>query len=195
MPFYVDNTMLRKFKCTMAAWLRFGQHRTVTTERAEWLAGKAAHRALAAYFRGSTREYAMGLFGVVYEDWAREHEAAIDERLRFGNTQTILNQWIFAHPLDKLGVTIEPDLVEVPFEAPLDEHGDIVYIGRIDMVPIAHGHYTVWENKTTGRVNDYWTRQWRSDSQGSGYVYGARYGLVNGKALALDVHDYMINAI
>lgn len=200
-PFICDNSMLSSlFTCTTKAWIRYGQHLTTKDQRAELLSGQAGHAALAVYHTTGDRQRARLAFDDIYRAWGSSNVDP-NERLAYHNTSTILNQFLLAHPIvngvhDRAWV-YQPDtnLVEVPFEVALDDHGDFLFIGRIDLIAHYNGHFVVNENKFTGRISDDWKRTFRNDSQLSGYFYGCKYGLVGGKALNLPIMGGFVTAI
>lgn len=200
-PFTVDNSMLSSlFTCTTKAWLRYGQHLTTKDERAELLSGSAGHAALETYHRTGDKAQAMAAFDTLYRDWGTSNVDP-NERLAYHNTHTILNEFLRAHPIVN-GIHQKPwpyqpidGLVEVPFEVALDDHGDFLFIGRIDAVAQYNQHYVVNENKFTGRVSEDWKRTFRNDSQLSGYFYGCKYGKVGGQTLNLPVMGGFVTAI
>lgn len=200
-PFTCDNSMLSSlFTCTTKAWIRYGQHLTTKDQRAELLSGQAGHAALATYHTTGDRTLAIQAFDALYYDWGRSNVDP-NERLAYHNVKTILDQFLIQHPIhngvhDRAWV-YQPDtsLVEVPFEVALDDNGDFLFIGRIDLVAHYNGHFVVNENKFTGRIAEDWKRTFRNDSQLSGYFYGCKYGLVGGKALNLPIMGGFVTAI
>lgn len=200
-PFVCDNSMLSSlFTCTTKAWIRYGQHLTTKDQRAELLSGQAGHAALATYHNTGDRLAALKDFDTLYRDWGSSNVDP-NERLAYHNTYTIVDQFLLNHPIHA-GVhhkswLYQPiaGLIEVPFEVALDDHGDFLFIGRIDLVAQYNQHYVVNENKFTGRIAEDWKRTFRNDSQLSGYFYGCKYGLVGGKALNLPIMGGFVTAI
>ncbi len=193
--FYVDNSTLSTFaNCSFKAWLRYLQHLTTKEERAELLSGTAGHEALAYHYRGRSINDSLSEFSLQYQSWAVANVMA-GERLAWSNVYPILTYWIQTHQVEKLPYRVDPSLVEVPFEVALDEHGDYILIGRIDLIPTMGNAYYILDHKFTGKVSGYWSGQFRMGSQPSSYCYGARHGLVNGKPLNLPVAGALINAI
>jgi len=200
-PFVVDNSMLSAlFTCTTKAWVRYGQHLTTTDQRAELLSGQAGHAALAMYHTTGDRIRALMAYDDLYRAWGSSNVDP-NERLSYHNTYTILKQFLQNHPIHN-GVhdrswMYQPitGLVEVPFEVALDDHGDFLFIGRIDVVGQYNQHYIVNENKFTGRIAEDWKRTFRNDSQLSGYFYGCKYGLVGGQSLNLPIMGGFVTAI
>jgi hypothetical protein len=125
--------------------------------------------------------------------------------LAFHNTRTILRQFLHNHPIipGPAGPAHSqawpyqplPGLIEVPFEVALDDHGDYIFMGRIDVVAQYNRGYVVNENKFTGRISEDWKAKFRTDSQLSGYFFGCKYGLVGGKALNLPIVGGFVTAI
>lgn len=196
-PFIVDNSMLRSsFTCTMQAWTRYGQHLTSQDQRAELLSGSAGHAALETYHKTHAIQPALEAFDALYRDWGSANVEP-DERLAYHNVRAILEQFLLKHHSGAEPWRYVPDVnyIEVPFEVALDDHGDFLFIGRIDLVGTYNGHYVVNENKFTGWIDEEWKRGFRLDSQLSGYFYGCKYGKVNGQVLNLPIMGGFVTAI
>ena len=145
MPFYIDNSTLSAlYSCTSKAWIRYGQHLTTSDERAELLSGQAGHAALAAYHMGGSIDEALNTFDVIYRLWASSNVDPND-RLAFHNTRSILKRFLEEHPyFTAVSGQRKPSakwpyvplegMIEVPFEVPLDDHGDYIFMGRIDLI-------------------------------------------------------------
>ena len=192
---YIDNSTLSSTAhCDFKVWTRYQQHLTTPEERAELLSGKAGHAALASFFTGWSSGKAILVFDAQYREWA-EANVSHDDRLSWPNVRAILFNWMIAHPKASLPYSIVENQVEVSFEVPLDENGDIIFIGRIDAVISAYGALHPMENKFTGNVSNYWAAQWALASQGSGYCYALRWGKVNGQVLGVMTNDFYVNAI
>lgn len=175
-PFYVDNTMLKTTQCSLQAWLRHVKKRTTTVERAELLVGQAIHQALEHHFKGESPDACMAVFLERYERWSRINTDP-EDRLDVGNVGQIFRYWLETRPLGQIPFTPIPEMIEVSFEAPLDEHGEIIFCGNIDLGAIDHAGPVIVEHKTTGRVSNEWTNKWMLDSQLSGYLFGVREGI------------------
>lgn len=196
-PFTVDNSMLSAFlTCTSKGWIRYGQHLTTAVERAELLSGKAGHTLLEALHRGVGARMAMAAFSQEYQTFGSQYVDP-NERLAYHNVATILETFLDRMPSGSLEwrYTPHPDYIEVPFEVNLDEHGDFLYIGRIDLIGTYLNHYIVNENKFTGRISEDWKGTFRNDSQLSGYIYACRHGLIQGQPLHLPVMGAFVTAI
>ena len=173
-PFYLDNSTLKPVAtCSTQAWLRYWLGYTSPEERAELKSGSAAHEAEAVYFRGGSGADALATYEREYREWS-DANVAPDHRLTWENTSKILAYWFETHPRASLPFTIKPDLVEIGFAFPLTD--DIVFCGRID--DVAQGRddraWYVVENKHTGRISPDWIKQYRMDSQLSGYIWAAQ---------------------
>lgn len=176
-PLYIDNSTLRTLAaCDMAAWTRYGQHRTTIESRAELKSGQAAAEAFAA-FRRSGLDPTTGIvaFDAAYQDWSQKHVPRGD-RLEWANCREILWQYFLGNTADRpQRITYYPDLIEMPFELPLSDEGDIILTGRMDaLCTWESGDLIVSDDKTTGSLSDYWAKKWRTDSGQSGYVWAAR---------------------
>lgn len=176
-PIYIDNSTLRTLaSCEMAAWTRYGMHRTTVESRAELMSGASAAKGFAA-FRRAGLDSAAGLaaFDLAYQDWSTRNVPRGD-RLEWENCRQILWQYFSASTPDKpQRFTVHPDWIEQPFELPLSDEGDVVLIGRPDAVGTwESGDLIVLDDKTTGNLSDYWAKKWRTDSGQSGYVWAMR---------------------
>jgi len=170
-PIVVDNTILSMTaKCSTLAVTRGVLGYTAKEESANLRAGSACHACWATYFRGGTADEALAALAACddFEVWAGEHVEATD-RLAFGNVSRIMRRWIETHPRERLPFVIDADKVEVYFESPLTDEGDIVYCGIMDALGQYNGAYYNIENKTTGRLDQSWLRAQRMSAQISGY--------------------------
>lgn len=176
-PLYVDNSTLRTLAaCDMAAWTRYGMHRTTIESRKELMSGSAAAEGFAA-FRRAGLDPAAGIaaFDAAYMDWSNKHVPRGD-RLEWENCRNIMWQYFLGNTADKpQRFTPHPDKIELAFELPLSDEGDVVLTGRIDALGTwESGDMIVEDDKTTGSLSDYWAKKWRTDSGQSGYVWAAR---------------------
>lgn len=176
-PLYIDNSILSTFmSCDMEGWLRYGLHLTTNEERADRLAGQITASVLAKFRTTWDREVSLKLFESRYKDWAN-HNVSRGDRLEYTNCYDILDQYMRQNTPDRqlrFQVT-DPPLVEVPFELPLSDEGDIIYMGRCDLIPLWEtGDYVVLDDKTTGKLSSYWAKKWVMDSGQSGYVWAMR---------------------
>lgn len=188
---YVDNTILSCVNtCDLKAGLRHVLSLTTTDERLELSAGSAVHEALAVWHRGEGSTNALIRFDAEYKEVGSK--VSSEERLSFSNVRRCLVRMFTHFQNNALPYTVQKDLVEVPFEAPLDEHGDVMVVGRIDQVVAYQGRLVIGENKTTGSLSGYWKDKWPMSSQLSTYVYGGQHGLVDGKPLGLPVEEALV---
>lgn len=197
MPFYVDNSMLRaRYTCSSKVWTRYIQHLTTNDERAELLSGKAGHAAIEAIHKGGTVDQGMKAFDDLYKTWGSQNVDP-NHRLYYRNVRTIVLKTLEKLAYDPHALPYKPikDLVEVPFEVPLDEHGEIIYMGAIDVVGQYSAGIITNENKFTGRISEDWVRSFRGDSQLSGYIYALKHGKVGGKLLNQDVMGAFVTAV
>ncbi len=180
------STLSAVARCGTEAGLRYALGWTAFEDNAPMRAGSAAHEALAAWFRGES--------GVLdlndYEVWASE-TVATGDRLHPTNVRRILARWFEINPPSALPFVVpSPDLVEVGFSVPLDDAGEVQFVGRMDA--LGHGHQGEWyviEHKTTGRMDETFRRRIRSSAQVSGYTYAAQVHLKR------PVVGVMVNAI
>lgn len=176
-PLFVDNSTLRTLAaCDMAAWTRYGQHLTTAESRAELQSGSAAAEGFAAFRRsGLDPEAGLAAFDAAYQEWATKNVPRGD-RLEWANCREILWQYFIANTADKpQRFQAHADKIELAFELPLSDEGDIILTGRIDALGTwESGDMIVLDDKTTGNLSDYWAKKWRTDSGQSGYVWAAR---------------------
>lgn len=191
-PLFLDNSTLKAVaRCSTEVFLRYQHDQTTPDERATLKSGTAIHAALAAHLRGDGFTAAMDALSDEYEDWAKENVADGD-RLSWSNVEAVASAWLIGHPLADLPFRVtDPSFVEVGFAEPLDDAGEFVFCGRLDGFGErrADGQPCVIEHKSTGMISADWLRQFRKDSQVSGYVWGAQ------QHLGQRVVDVYINAI
>lgn len=194
MSLWIDNTILSAVQtCDLKAGLRYGLGLTTGEPRLELDAGSAIHASLASWHRGEGVSQAMQVLKDAYETAGKR--VAVEDRLSYHNVRRVMQRFYTYFQQNPLPYTVRPDLVEVTFEAPLDEHGDILIVGRLDQVETYQGRLVVGENKTGGSLNDWWEEEWPMSSQLTTYVYGARYGQVGGKPLGLPVEECYLTGI
>ena len=188
---FVDNTILSSVNtCDLKAALRHVLHLTSGDERLELSAGTAVHEALATWHRGHGVSQALTDFDTLYKPAGTK--VSVEDRLSFSNVRRTLSRFLSYYSQYPVPYQVQPDLVEVTFEAPLDEHGDYRIIGRIDQVETYQGRLVIGENKTTGSLSGWWKDKWPMASQLTTYVYGGKYGLVDGKPLGLPVEEALV---
>lgn len=191
---YVDNSTLSALvSCSTRAMLRYGYNVVPANYvNVPMQAGIAMHAAMEAYYchdaqatqDASDAAIAAFLNGP-YPAFARDNVEAGD-RYDTENLIDVLNSWFEQKPLNALPYIIKPDLIEIPFDAPIsDSDSSIRFVGRIDAIVEAKTHLDalrpeakpmrfVLDNKTTGQRQLAWNRQWRMSSQLSGYIYAAQ---------------------
>ena len=217
---YVDNTTLRAAaRCDTELVLRHGLDYTTSDEAPQLECGIATHEILADHLKGRDANYCLAKYELLYrgysEDIGLENPEHKFHRLSWTNTDKILKEWLERHPLSSFSFLVNPKLVEVGFQIPLDNecvcghqqgehHLEIcvhcpctsyrpafVFCGRLDAIVQAqhdNGLY-VLDHKTTGRIADYWTEKFRKDSQMTGYVWAAQ------KTLGQPIIGVFINGI
>ncbi len=172
---YIDNSTLRTVAaCDTEAVLRHVHDLTSPEEIAVLKSGTDAHEALRHHFAGATITQAVYAFSRRYKSWSEENVPSDGylARLQHNNLARILETWFENHPLDALPFTVRPKMVEIPFQFPLDEHGDIIYTGAMDLVVKDQDvDFAPVDHKTTGRISADWVSNFRNDSQFSGYMW------------------------
>jgi PD-(D/E)XK nuclease superfamily len=191
MSLFVDNTILSKVaKCTSAAVLGHVHHRVASEESAPAFSGQKAHEAMAHYFMGHPIEECLTIFEKGYKEWSDEN--VIDgDRLGWRNMQELLEIWMKQHPIDNLPYKVPSfEHVEVGFKQPLDEHGDYVLTGRMDLaVHDSAMQLCPLDHKFRGQITADWVRGFRLASQMTGYMW------VCGKVYDKPVLKGYVNAI
>lgn len=136
------------------------------------MAGSAGHESLAHYFRTGKVKEALEVLEAEYREWSEE-EVSPEDRLSWQNVLKVQTAWFDEHPINKLPFEIDPDLIEIGFACPLTEDGKIVFIGKMDGLvrSVEDRKWYLLENKFTGRVSPAWMRQFKVDSQLSGYTW------------------------
>ena len=98
----------------------------------------------------------------------------IHPRLAKDRVLDIFKLWLSDYNIDSLPWTVQPDMVEIPFQIPLTD--SIVYCGVIDQIGVMKntGNFVVIDIKTTRQINQRWLRKFSLDTQVSGYLYAAK---------------------
>jgi len=178
---YADNSATAAFAaCKTKAIVRYGLGYTSIAESVSMAVGRAAHAALDTYLRGGATEKAqksaMGRYLVEYTNHVEGGEE-IEERLSLENTSTVLEKWFEAHREDQLLFYLDSADFEQDVAVKLDDGicPEITFLGRLDgIAKLKHnGKWCVIEHKTTGFVNSYWSSQWHTSSQLTGYMWAA----------------------
>jgi hypothetical protein len=178
-PIYVDNSILCKTAvCDTATVIRYILGLTVTEERANLLSGTAGHEAMAVYFRTGDKDLALAKFDEYYRDWALANLAP-EHGKSYENCYACISTWFENHPIDKLPFRIIPDWIEIGFSFPLTDDGSIVFVGRIDAIvqELDNDHLRILDHKFPGRVDGMFAKQYRMDSQFSGYIWAGQQQL------------------
>jgi PD-(D/E)XK nuclease superfamily protein len=224
---YVDNSTLRAVaECDTRGVLRHVLGYTVQEEAHALEVGTAAHEVLADYLGGKPAAYCTRKFGLLYQPYSDLHVLGrLDSpsapnpyyRLSYENVSLILNEWFETHSLASFPFLVNPKMIEVGFEIPLDDecvcgHSEsahrpgcqwrgkcgctdyrpaFVMWGRLDAIVQANHDRSLYvlDHKTTGRLTPYWTEKFRNDSQMTGYVWAAQ------RTLGQHIVGVFINAI
>ena len=168
--FRVSNSALEaSATCSTLALLRYGYQVIPIEDVFPIQVGTAIHAALAVLYRTGDKQaafiallntYPKGLPPKANYEW--------------DNVSCIMTHYIDAVVLPYF---ISPDLVELWFEQVLheDEEGTIVLCGRIDALPQDNTTQSLWvmDNKSTGKITDWWLKKFRMGSQLTGYTWAA----------------------
>lgn len=176
MALYIDNSTLKAVaRCDMEAIMRYGLDYTSVEEQAVLKSGTAGHECLAVYFRTGDKDAALAMLDLLYKDWADANVLEAGHRLTHVNVRRICELWMEKHPINALPFRIpSAAFIEVGFQYPLDEHGDIIFTGRMDIVvQDGDGDTAPCDNKFTWKIDARWLRAFRNDSQMTGYMWAA----------------------
>ena len=190
-PLYVDNSILTKVAvCDTASVIRYVLGMTTWEERATFLVGTAGHEAMAQFFKGYGKDAAMDKFDELYRDWATANVPPEYAR-SYENAYKCISVWFDNHPLDRLPFRVIPEWVEIGFSYPLVPDGSIVYVGRIDAIvqELNSDALRILDHKFTARLDGAFARNFRMDSQFSGYIWSGQ------QQLAAPVDGGFVNAI
>lgn len=168
----VDNSTLRAVaRCTTEALWRYHLDYAPIEEGMPLLVGSAVHSALDMYFKNEGDvKLAIGTLNQEYKDFPSQPPDG--DRLTYNNVSAILTQWFAEHPLDRLPWVMDGASFESTFAVEVEDT-DITFCGRLDGI-VRHrtdGRWYVLEHKTTSRVTSYWTKQFQSSSQITGYIW------------------------
>lgn len=204
---YVDNSLLRTVQCETRVAARHGWGYTSAEEAIAAFCGQCVHETLAAHLKGEPIEHCLKLLELMYRGYSDQH-IPLDRRhrfyrLRWENVNAIIHEWLVRNPKSTLPFGVNPKLVEVGFQVPLNDecvcgHGErhhrrggcqwrdkcgcdaflhaFIFYGRYDALVTAEHDNSLYvlDHKTTGRLTPYKVDEYRSDSQMSGYVWAAR---------------------
>lgn len=183
---YVDNTTLTTWKaCKTRAMIRYGYNLApVEYLNTPMMAGIALHKAIESYYMFNDKEAAINTFLAEYTAYARQHIEDPEDRYNINNMARVIDSWAERNQPHMLPYTIEPDLVEIPFDVPLsDIDSSIRFVGRIDALvdkkdqpdrPDRKPLRLVLDNKSTGKHPIAFFKQFHMSSQLSGYVFAAK---------------------
>lgn len=178
-------------RCSQEAWLRYAMGQTSIEEQAPLLAGSAAHSAVALHWKGRSLPVALAAFDSQYREWAEENVGS-EDKLSYANTRRILRRYLKKNPVSKLPFRILPETIETRFRVPLDDAGEFLFAGQIDVGACewedAEDVFPV-DTKTTGSISEFFKERWWMDSQLTGYMWA--FSVLHGRKVR---HAY-INAI
>lgn len=143
------------------------------------MAGKAAHASLASYFTsGGNRIGAMNELKAQYEEWAMNNVPP-DDRLSWENIYTIMDEYYIDHPIQRFPFLPVEESAERGTIVKLIEGID--YFALLDLAGYekAVGGQYVIDHKTTGRITEWWAKQFRIGSQLTGYMWSMQVATGN----------------
>ena len=173
----VSNSSLKTATtCETKLVLEYVQGFSGESESAMSRAGSDLHSAWAKYFTGHSVKTCMKHFEDQYEMWSLDPQHYIEERLAYDNVAANLRQWFARNPWARLPFDPDPELVELTVEQPLDEHGDILVVMVLDLLPREKGGdgFVVVDHKSTKAVTEWYEKKFVNDSQPTTYIWGAR---------------------
>jgi hypothetical protein len=137
--------------------------------------GTAVHKGLATYFKTGDANRAYQKFIDSYPEGSPPMD---QQRLELDNVKIIIHHY-FTETLKSFPYYVHPSLVEVWFEQALSygneetKEDPIVLVGRIDLLPedSQSKSLMVLDWKTTGKISDWWLKDWRMDTGLNGYYW------------------------
>lgn len=168
----VRNSSLKSIaSCNTQAHLKYVLGLETKGEAHARQVGTAIHEAIADSFRGKSLE-------ACFETFKREFpkSAPKDDRLGFENVSVIFSHWLESNPPGIFPFSTAPDWIELWVEKILSVEKGIILTAQIDMLardPRTGGLYVI-DHKTTGKVTDWWLKQWRLSSSLTGYYWIAQ---------------------
>jgi hypothetical protein len=179
-----DNSLMGDMVCDTRVALRHIHGRNSLEEAAAAKAGQAAHASLAVYLQTRSRDGALVKFAYEYAAWSQETtpdpltgdpvpRVADDDRLSFKNLVRVLEEWYSREPLRQYRWEILD--IEKGFELPIDDTGELIFTGRLDVIvrDLDTGGLWVVDHKTRSSITDWWKDKFVMDSQMSGYAWAA----------------------
>lgn len=183
---YVDNTTLSAFAtCPTKAMVRYGWNlKPQGYLNTPMQCGISIHKAIEAHYCGASIEEAVAEWRQDYFEYAVNNVPS-DDRYGLQNIELAIRSWIQRHSLESLPYRIpDPSHIEKPFNLPLSsKHPKIRYVGRIDAIVEEKQKPTksarkpvrfVLDNKSAGRVDAKYERQYILGSQMSGYFFASQ---------------------
>jgi hypothetical protein len=167
----VDNSLLKATaRCSTEAVWRYHLGYTTRDEHAALGVGTAAHAALDTYLSsgGTDPKPAMNMLKHEYDDLDLDNP---DARFRWDNVKAVMGQWFAEHTLEQMPWLLDEATFETDFAVKLTD--DLDFCGRLDGIVRnkVDGRWYVLEHKTTGRLTSFWTQQWQTSSQLTGYIW------------------------
>lgn len=175
MDLILDNTMLSSFhKCPTSFYWRHVRHLVLASgsnKKIEF--GVGLHRALEAFYKGSTQLEAMAAFAKHFQPFEEADPYSLSGGVRILEgyfKKWLPEQWKVKH-------------VEVPLQWELSS--DLVYCGRVDLLVEQWGDLMVVDHKSSGSITSFCPQP---NHQLSGYVYG-------GQVLGLGAKGAIVNLL
>lgn len=174
---YVDTSILNEVaSCEKAAYLRYVCHRTRRSEaEAPLICGSALHKVEEARQLGATPAEGMAILEAEYREWAEQEIREETDVRSWANVAEITQIWLESYPVTEQTYETVPGSVEAGVACALDEHGDVVLVGKLDKLVMMHGAVMVSDFKHTamnlnGKNRERWAGWYEMAAQGPGYV-------------------------
>ncbi len=162
--YIVDNSaLMAKRTCTLKWALGYCLGLQVKGERADSLAGKAIHAAVAQHRRGFDGPTSLKAFDDMYRAWSETHP--VEERLSHANLNDILATYLAAHSLSKMPFVPIAQYVEAGITVPLCEGINVFALIDCPAQDAQTGALVAVDTKSTGNITAWWTKKYRLSSQ------------------------------
>lgn len=173
MTLYVNSSLLRLLNdCETRTWIRWGQERVMRVPEAPgpMEAGRVLHRVFEKWMNGESKGSILWRFDTLIDD-EYKGVSPLKERFFPENLRLIIGHWLDEQELKPRDFNVVH--TEQTVEAPLGKVGgeDIIYYGTVDSLIEWKGELYLLDHKTTGSLDEDWTRGWSMSAQMQGYVW------------------------
>lgn len=169
----IDNSVLEVVEqCSLKALMKHAWHYSMQSNKDAANAGNAMHEMLRVYFREEDSKLALNALMMEYHKLF-QGKTVEEERLGWSNINTIAEEWLKTHPIEKFPFVADRNLVDIGYIIPLDTKGEIDFFVKIDL-PVRDritGLPWVCDHKTRKLISSWWMKQFKNGSQLTGYVW------------------------